>query len=414
MSIVSHNPVDYIRNLQQLLASDKKIIGFLFGAGTSLVKNPKTDSPYVPAIAKMTQLILEEIKNKPEYNKAIDELRIELDGNFTVETLLSRLELKKQAVGKGKLNGLDQKGIENLIASIKEEVHKLASVHNDIDCDQLVHTQFANWIGRANRQYGVEIFTTNYDYLFEVALENCSIPYYDGFAGSYKPFFDAESVEDLHYLCQRTKLWKIHGSLGWHYDIDSRHIIRSSSDKSDILIYPSALKYDQSRKQPYTALGDRLSAFVKKPDTVLLVAGYSFGDDHINERLNTALVSNPRGHIYVLYYDRIIGDGKISYSFTEDCQLAKLAKSNTKISVFAIRSAVIGGVYGKWRLKNEPDKNDSINIDIYYDEDACCGPADGGKELIWTGEGCLKIPDFSDFVRFLSSMIYDHSDANIK
>lgn len=46
MSIVSHNPVDYIRNLQQLLASDKKIIGFLFGAGTSLVKNPKTDKPY--------------------------------------------------------------------------------------------------------------------------------------------------------------------------------------------------------------------------------------------------------------------------------------------------------------------------------------------------------------------------------
>ena len=77
MSIVCHNPVDYIRNLQQLLASDKKIIGFLFGAGTSLVKNPKTDKPYVPAIAKMTQLIVEGIKNTPEYYKAIEELRVE-------------------------------------------------------------------------------------------------------------------------------------------------------------------------------------------------------------------------------------------------------------------------------------------------------------------------------------------------
>ena len=120
MSVVSHNPVDYIRNLQQLLASDKKIIGFLFGAGTSLVRNPKTDKPYVPAIAKMTQLIVGELEKNLECSKAIGELRVELDGNFTVETLLSKLELKKQVVGKGTLNGLNQEGIEKLIVSIKQ------------------------------------------------------------------------------------------------------------------------------------------------------------------------------------------------------------------------------------------------------------------------------------------------------
>lgn len=34
----THDPSEYIRGLQQLLISDKKKIGFLFGAGTSSAK----------------------------------------------------------------------------------------------------------------------------------------------------------------------------------------------------------------------------------------------------------------------------------------------------------------------------------------------------------------------------------------
>ena len=117
---------------------------------------------------------------------------------------------------------------------------------------------------------------------------------------------------------------------------------------------------------------------------------------------------NPLGHVYVLLYDIVWNEGKKEYSFTEDSALAKMAVSNSKISVFASRSAVIGGVYGKWKLKREPDKDDSINIDKYFDEDACSDASDEkGKELTqtWTGEGELIIPDFSKFVAFLKSMI---------
>jgi hypothetical protein len=412
--MIYHDPSEYIRNLQQLLVSDKKRIGFLFGAGTSLVKNPKTNKAYVPAIKDMTEDIINAIDDD-KYKNAINEIKGEIESDrklFTIETLLSKLELKQQVVGNGKINELDKSNFSELIEEIKNQIHSKVSVHKDIECEKLIHVSFAEWIQKADRKTSIEVFTTNYDYLFEIAFEHKNLPYYDGFTGSYSPFFDGQSVDDLAFMPKQTKLWKIHGSLAWHYDIETGKVIRATPDEKDILIYPSTLKYDQSRKQPYTALGDRLSNFIKQDDTVLIVCGYSFGDEHINERINTALSVNPLGHVYVLLYDIVWNkennDNKKSYSFTEDSNLAKMAISNSKISVFASRTAVIGGVYGNWKLKREPDKDDSININTYFDEDAYMNENDKiGEDIIqsWTGEGELILPDFSKFVDFLKSMI---------
>ena len=38
MADLNHDPTEYIRGIQQILISDKKRIGFLFGAGSSLAK----------------------------------------------------------------------------------------------------------------------------------------------------------------------------------------------------------------------------------------------------------------------------------------------------------------------------------------------------------------------------------------
>ena len=355
---IYHDPLEYVRNLQQLLVSDKKRIGFLFGAGTSLVKNVDTNEPYVPAIQKMTTDIVGGIVEEAAWKKAIEEIKSEIESEnktFTIETILSKLELKKQVVGNGKINDLDKNGFDELIKEIKKQIHAKVYVQDKIDCTKLIHATFAEWIQKADRKTAVEVFTTNYDYLFEIAFEYNNLSYYDGFTGSYKPFFDGQSVDDICFMPKQTKLWKIHGSLGWHYDEKIKKVIRTNPDETDILIYPSTLKYDQSRKQPYTALGDRLTNFIKQDDTVLIVCGYSFGDEHINERINTALSMNPLGHVYVLLYDIVWKKGKKEYSFTEDSTLAKMAISNSKISVFASRSAVIGGVYGKWKLKREKD-----------------------------------------------------------
>jgi len=186
-----HDPSEYIRNFQQLLVSDKKRIGFLFGAGTSLVKNPNTNKAYVPAIGEMTKDIINAIVDE-SYKNAIDEIKDEIENDnkpFTIETLLSKLELKQQVIGNGKINDLNKDGFTKLIEEIKDQIHSKVSVHNDIECDILIHKTFAEWIQKADRKTAIEVFTTNYDYLFEIAFEYKNLPYYDGFAGSYKPFF---------------------------------------------------------------------------------------------------------------------------------------------------------------------------------------------------------------------------------
>lgn len=417
-----HDPSEYIRGIQQILISDKKKIGFLFGAGSSLAwKNEK--SLTVPAIGKMTSEIVAEVgKGNKKYKEAFVQIEKELGtDNFNIEIILSNLEQKYSFIGGGTLNKLNQKEFADLIQKIKAEVRKKVSVHSEKGkivtkdvVSELVQTDFANWIGQAERKFPIEIFTTNYDFLFELGLEHKEIPYYDGFCGSLRAFFNPESVEDFRFLPKQTKLWKIHGSLGWHFDKDTEKILRVSPDDDDILIYPSTLKYKDSKKQPYESLLDRLSNFLKQDDAILITCGYSWGDEHINSRIISALKTNTTSHIIGLIFDKYKDDkGATFYSLNQDSKLAKIGMDNPKISIYGGRSAVIGCNFGEWTLKSEPSKEDSVNIDLYFDEDAAIDPKEEKKtevkgEEVWTGKGEFILPDFSNLVRFLNSMVSDN------
>lgn len=415
MSTLTHDPSEYMRGLQQLLVSDKKRIAFLFGAGTSLAKK-NTKSINVPSIGEMTARIITELSvENPKYKNAFNDFKIEINGKgdvFTIETLLSLLEMKILVIGNGELNGLNMTDFITLRDRVKKSIREIVCIHENLENDlsNVIHVDFAEWIKKSDRKFPIEIFTTNYDYLFEIGLEDKNVPFYDGFTGTYKPFFDGDSVEDFNHLPRQTKLWKIHGSLGWHYNQENHKVWRRDSDSEDFIIYPSSLKYDQSRKQPYLALSDRLSKFLKQPDSILITCGYSFGDAHINERIINSLNQNGSSHVFALFYDLYYEDTERCYSLLEDSIVARLAKEQTKLSIFGKKFAVIGGKYGQWRLKREPDKEDTINVNEYFDEDAPISEDDKageevlGKEL-WTGEGELTIPDFAAFVRFLQSMM---------
>lgn len=91
--MATHDPSEYIRGIQQILISDKKKIGFLFGAGSSLATKNET-SLTVPAIGKMTSEIVEEVgKVDTKYKTALEDIKEELgEKNFNIETILSNLE----------------------------------------------------------------------------------------------------------------------------------------------------------------------------------------------------------------------------------------------------------------------------------------------------------------------------------
>lgn len=422
----SFDPTEYIKGIQQLLVSDKKKIAFLFGAGTSLAKKEK-NFPSVPGVGQLTDLVVENLITDREkgvlYKVAIEEIKEELNeqtNSFNIESLLSNIEDKIRIIGGGTLNQLSKCDFQSMDKKIRDKIQESVSIHNRIEAKQntsLIQYDFAKWICNADRKHAIEIFTTNYDYLFEIGLETVGVPYYDGFTGSYKPFFNPDSLEDINYLPQQTKLWKIHGSLGLHEETigDTKKIIRINSDKDDLLIYPSSLKYSNSKKQPYAAFMDRLNTFLKQDDAVLFVCGYSFGDAHINERIISALNTNSTAHVFVLFYDIVqkkeqSGDYVKEYTFQPDCELAQTATKNHKISVLSSRSAVIGGQYGEWKLKREPDKGDPLNVSWYFDEDAplnadlTIGDEHSGDEL-WTGRGELTLPNFTYFTAFLKNMI---------
>ena len=407
----THDPSEHIRGLQQLLISDKKKIGFLFGAGTSLSKK-NSDSLFVPAIEDLTKSIEKELLKKLQYKKAITEIKEEIGAEkYNIETLLSNLEQKLSIIANGKLNELTKDEINSLIKEIKNHVRKQVSVHKNLKkIEDIIQFDFAEWIGRADRKFPIEIFTTNYDYLFELGLEGKNIPYYDGFTGSYLPFFNSDSIENFDFLPHQTKLWKVHGSLGWHYDKKSDKVIRKDSSEEDILIYPSTFKYSDSKKQPYISLLDRLSNFLKQDDVVLISCGYSFKDDHINERILTALNSDKKSYVVALYYDK---DEKTKNCLLdENSPIVQKAKSNSKLSIYGFRSAVIGCQYGKWKLKTESDISGTLNLNLYYAEDGDDRKIEKkvekkGEER-WTGEGELFLPDFTKFVVFLKSMIIEN------
>lgn len=420
MEILTHDPSEYIRGIQQILISDKKKIGFLFGAGSSLAfKNEK--SLTVPAIGKMTEEIVKKVgETNKKYKDALEEIKEELGAeNYNIETILSNLEQKFSFIGKGTLNSMNQADFSDLIKEVKKGVREKISVHissedkivaKDI-VNELVQADFAGWIGQAERKYPIEIFTTNYDFLFELGLEHKEVAYYDGFCGSLRAFFNPESVEDFSFLPKQTKLWKIHGSLGWHFDKDTEKILRVSPDDDDILIYPSTLKYKDSKKQPYESLLDRLSNFLKQDDTILITCGYSWGDEHINSRIISALKTKTTSHVIGLIFDK--------YDLiNEESNITKIGKENSKISIYASKSAVIGCNFGEWVLKSEPSKDDTVTLNLYFDEDAYTDPTEelekeAKGEEIWTGKGEFILPDFSKLVRFLNSMINDNEIKKI-
>nr|WP_243687210.1 SIR2 family protein [Methanobacterium formicicum] len=122
-------------------------------------------------------------------------------------------------------------------------------MENEIYLENSIHSDFTEWINRADRKYGIEIFTLNYDYLFELGLELKKMFHIMMVSLVVLClFFNSDSVEDFEFLPRQTKLWKIHGSLGWHHDKRSGKVLRKDSSENDILIYPSTLKYSDSKK----------------------------------------------------------------------------------------------------------------------------------------------------------------------
>ena len=148
----------------------------------------------------------------------------------------------------------------------------------------------------------VRFFTTNYDLLLEDALAFARIPIVDGFVGGgtafWEPKFNDYRLGHAAQFARHSALvCKLHGSIDWvSGDDDSVMRLRSASLQEldgvnqRLLIYPQATKYQVTQRDPFASLFSELrQALNVSTPSVLIICGYSFGDEHINEEIERAL-----------------------------------------------------------------------------------------------------------------------------
>ena len=333
--------------------------------------------PLIPDVAGLTEAVLGGIPAQDRKIVRTIQARIkETRGLDNIETILTQIRRLAQAIDTSTVNGLNGEQYDRLAGLICEQIGK--NVRVSLPPYPNAYSELVSWIAGTFREHSVEIFTPNYDLLMEEAFERSRVPYFDGFSGSHRPFFDPASVSSDELPARWSRLWKLHGSLGWA--MSDNTVVRTGRREATELIYPDHLKYDQVRRLPYSALFERLRQFLTTPDTLLICSGFSFLDAHICAVLDEALAANAHTAILAFQY-RVL---------SEERAAAGIAYSRPNLSVYARDGAIISGVAGAWR--SEPPANEELR-DI--------------RHIFWSPPtegvpGMFMLGDFAKLAKFLA------------
>lgn len=340
----SHCPFHRTVDLLQRLAPGKMRVGFLLGAGCPQavrVKRGDKTVPLIPDIVGLTNDVKALLDGDNELVSVAASAweRVASRGikQLTVEDVLSHIRSLDSLSGPNGIDGFPRASLAGLDRRICEHIKTITS--QKLSALDTPYHKLASWIQAIPRDKPVEVFTTNYDLLLEQAFEEHCVPFFDGFIGSNDAFFDHESMNAEDLPARWARLWKIHGSINWWMTPQQR--IRRSRDIREgeqLLIYPSHLKYDQSRAMPFLAMLERLSSFLRTHQCVLITCGYSFGDQHVNAAIEQGLANNPNAACFgMLFKDRAEAPNALT-----------LARRRANLSILAADGAVIGTVERDW------------------------------------------------------------------
>lgn len=322
---MNHDPSKFVLGVSAKLAARSRHVCTFFGAGVSKACG-------LPDVAQLQTRV---VANLGKDEKALFERQ--LTGR-NLEQALSRLRrIAALLTGTEEHEGLTSAKAIALDKSVCQAIVKELDITS---ANTRPMQDFASWAARANYHTPLEVFTVNYDLLIETALEEFSVPYFDGFIGALRSQFRTDLVEPLPGSeCMPsffTRLWKLHGSLNWEWD-DSHKIYRCGNAViKSAAIYPSDTKYDESRRMPFVVLQDRFRRALYHPETLTLIAGYAFGDNHLNEVIFDAATRRERSEIIVFCFESIPD------------ALAERAAMTPNIQVAAPKEAIIGGIRATW------------------------------------------------------------------
>ncbi|HCH50881.1 MULTISPECIES: SIR2 family protein [Proteus] len=349
-----------LENIKQLLSSQSRQ-NWLFGAGISF--NSKIPLMY-PLTNRVELLIAENSEDKEK--EILAALKADLSDDCHVEHYLSHLgdllaiaeRSKNQSayIGANSYTGeeLRQLYLEIIkaIGGIVRYGYVAANPPHEIEeeigsaekpiVEIQPHYEFirALLISKSNleQRSKTTFFTTNYDTLLEDALALHKKIVCDGFSGGAVGFWNAENEFSNTVIDSNTyHLYKLHGSIDWHRDdklglVRARYGTKYLSNPANIMIYPQATKYVETQKDPFANLflGLRKTLMCGQQNT-LITCGYSFGDDHINSEIESALRSESNQTTVIAFVQESPKDG-IVINKTLDAWL-KCPKINSRVYV---------------------------------------------------------------------------------
>lgn len=331
------------RDLQESLSLDKHPVAILLGAGCPLavrIPDPAGGTkPLIPDIRGLTEAIKLKLATDASFKNLSQQFAKDEQLDFTIEDALSRVRLLARVAGNEGARGLTRTNLQALELALCAEISTL--VRAELPDESTAYHKLVDWISAIARAKPLQLFTTNYDLLIEQALEDRQVPYFDGFIGSRNPFFDIRAIEEEQAPTRWVRYWKLHGSINWKY-LANGIVCRCfpvPDNAAGVLIHPSELKYDQSRRMPYLAMLDRLRNFLRQPSAFFVTVGYSFADEHLNEVIVQGLRGNPTAACFGLLYKTL-----------DEEQAAKRLSTRlpTNVSLVARNAGVIRGTEAAW------------------------------------------------------------------
>lgn len=206
----------------------------------------------------------------------------------------------------------------------------------------------------------MNLYTLNYDLALEYILDKLGIEYANGFSGFVNRKFDPRSLQ----ASRITKLVKIHGSVNWVFDKKDKIIkevqpqfssggVVSVPNAERVLIYPTVQKLYKTYNAPYSELMRSMLDGFESQSNVIIVLGYRYADEHINEILYKA-VANPNNIFYFFDY----GDG--SCDFLQ--RMENLSKNLQNINILVGKFLGDFETFVKFMLPANAEKTDEERI----------------------------------------------------
>jgi hypothetical protein len=232
--------------------------------------------------------------------------------NADIESLLSHIMLLE------KTDDTQKKILFPLRQALEKKIKESCTLELDATAP---HKDFLNKItARKSNDARIQLFTTNYDTLFEQAANQAGFVVIDGFSFTQPrefagKWFDLDIVnrkktrlkQEESFVSKVFHLYKLHGSLNWTKE--NERIVQKDNAENPLIIYPASEKYESSYEQPYFEMMSRFQQALRKEETLLIVIGFGFCDKHIQNVIIEAVEQNPSFQLLIVNYN---GTGGIS------------------------------------------------------------------------------------------------------